>query len=119
MTAMCVAFGLAATGYFALGQIDDPFGSTVLVACVLAGMGETSALIAGGVLIGQEAPAKNRGAVLGTYSLMGAMGIMLLTLVGGILFDRLGRTAPFTMMGCINLVVLVSALILRSSPRRK
>jgi MFS family permease len=118
MTAMCVAFGLAAAGYFALGQIDDPFGSMVLVACVLAGMGETSALIAGGVLIGQEAPAESRGAVLGTYSLMGAMGIMVLTLIGGILFDRLGRTAPFTMMGWINLVVLAAALILRRSARR-
>ena len=73
--------------------------------------------LAGGVLIGQEAPAKSRGAVLGTYSLMGAVGIMLLTFVGGILFDRLGRTAPFTMMGCINLAVFAAALILRSRSR--
>lgn len=119
MTAMCVAFGLATIGYFALGQIDDPFGKTILIACVLAGMGESSVLIAGGTLIGQEAPAKARGAVLGTYSLMGAAGIMILTFVGGFLFDKVGKTAPFIMMGCINLAVLTAALLLRNAENRK
>lgn len=113
MTAMCIAFGLATVGYFALGQIENPFGSLIFIACVLAGMGESSAMVAGGVLIGQEAPARSRGAVLGTYSLMGAAGIMVLTFIGGILFDRLGRTAPFTMMGAINLLVFVGAWVLR------
>lgn len=106
MTAMCVAFGLAAVGYLALGQIEDPFGQMMLVACVLAGIGESSVMIAGGTLIGQEAPAKSRGAVLGTFSLMGTAGIMVLTFTGGVLFDQIGRTAPFTMMGFINLVVM-------------
>ncbi len=119
MTAMCVAFGLATVGYLALGQIDDPFGPMMLGVCVLAGMGESSAMTAGGVLIGQEAPARSRGAVLGTYSLMGAAGIMVLTFIGGIIFDEIGKTAPFTMMGCINLVILVAALYLRRSALRE
>ncbi|MDJ0929294.1 MAG: MFS transporter [Gammaproteobacteria bacterium] len=113
MTAMCVAFGLASVGYFALGQIDNPFGSAMLVACVLAGMGESSAVVAAGVLIGQEAPARSRGAVLGTFSLMGAFGIMLLTFTGGVVFDAIGQTAPFTMMAIINFAVLLAALTLR------
>lgn len=114
MTAMCVAFGLATLGYLALGQIDNPFGGApMLLACVLVGMGESSAVISGGVLVGQEAPARSRGAVLGTFSLMGAAGIMLLTFTGGIVFDRFGQTAPFTMMGLVNGVVLIAALILR------
>jgi len=119
MTAMCVAFGLATVGYFALGQIDDPFGKLILIACVLAGVGEASAMIAGGVMIGQEAPALTRGAVLGTYSLMGALGIMLLTLVGGFLFDTVGKTAPFIMMGFINLAVFAGALWLRRADARR
>ena len=120
MTAMCVAFGLATVGYFSLGMIVDPFGQLVIIACVLAGMGESSAMIAGGVLVGQEAPAKNRGAVLGTYSLVGAAGIMVLTFIGGQLFDHVGKTAPFIMMGFINLFVLCGALYLRqSSPAKR
>lgn len=113
MTGMCVAFGLATVGYLALGQIDDPFGPMMLVACVLVGMGESSAVVSAGVLIGQEAPAHSRGAVLGTFSLMGATGIMLLTFLGGVVFDQLGQTAPFTMMGIVNLAVFGGAMYLR------
>jgi MFS family permease len=120
MTAMCLAFGLATAGYLALGIITDPFvGNAIVIACVLAGMGESSAMTAGGVLIGQEAPITSRGAVLGTYSLMGALGIMVLTFTGGFLFDHMGRTAPFIMMGCINLVILVATLSLRRSSMGK
>lgn len=118
MTAMCLAFGLAAAGYLSLGLIEDPFGGMIVVACVLAGMGESSAMTAGGVMIGQEAPASSRGAVLGTYSLMGALGIMALTFVGGQLFDRVGSAGPFVMMGCVNLVVLTGVLVLRRSALR-
>jgi len=110
MAAMCVAFGLATIGYLALGQIEDPYGPLMIVACVLVGMGESSAVVAGGVLIGQEAPAASRGAVLGTFSLMGALGIMLLTFAAGFAFDRIGQTAPFTMMGFVNLAVFFAAL---------
>ena len=119
MTAMCIAFGLATLGYFAIGQIDDPFGRWIPLACILVGMGESSAMIAGGVMIGQEAPAKARGAVLGTYSLMGAAGIMILVFIGGFLFDKVGKTAPFIMMGFINLVVLAGALWFRQADARK
>jgi predicted MFS family arabinose efflux permease len=66
------------------------------------------------VLIGQEAPAEARGAVLGTFSLCGACGIMLLTFAGGVVFDRFGPTAPFIMMAVINFAVLAGALALRS-----
>ncbi len=113
MTSMCIAFGLATIGYFSLGLISDPFGSFIILACILAGMGEASAMVAGGVLIGQEAPARIRGVVLGTFSLMGTAGIMVLSFIGGRVFDGIGPTAPFVMMGIVNLIVFVSALSMR------
>jgi hypothetical protein len=33
--------------------------------------------------------------------------------VGGIIFDQIGRTAPFTLMGILNLALLSLALITR------
>jgi MFS family permease len=117
LTAMCIAFGLAGFGYLALGFIADPFGSMMLAACLFAGMGESSVLVASGVLIGQEAPARDRGAVLGTFSLLGAAGIMLLTFTAGVVFDLVGRTAPFIMMGCLNCVIVLLALSMRLSER--
>ncbi len=117
LTGMCLAFGLATFGYFSLGLIDDPFGKLMLVACLFVGVGESSVMVAGGVMVGQEAPAECRGAVLGTFSLLGALGMMLLTFTGGIIFDQLGRTAPFIMMGTVNALVLLAALVLRRSER--
>jgi len=46
---------------------------------------------------------------------MGAAGIMVLTFIGGLLFFHLGKSAPFTMMGCINFVILVAAFMMRRS----
>jgi MFS family permease len=113
LTGVCVAFGLATVGYLLLGQVSDPFGLWMIPAAILVGMGEGSAMVSSAVLVGQEAPADGRGAALGAASLMGALGIMLLTLAGGFLFDEVGRTAPFTMMGLINFAVLAAALVVR------
>ncbi len=120
MTAMCLAFGMATIGYFALSQVADPFGGWfMLPACVLVGIGEGCAIVAGGVLIGQEAPARIRGAVMGTFSLMGAAGMLTILLVGGTIFDNIGRTAPFLMMALINAAVFVGAVAVRSADRRQ
>ena len=113
LTSMCIAFGLATVGYLSLGMVTDPFGVFIIFACIMAGVGESSALVGGGVMIGQEAPPETRGAVLGTFSLMGGIGIMSLTFLGGILFDQIGPTAPFVMMGIINFLVFGAALYAR------
>jgi len=113
LTGVCLAFFLAALGYSALGQVDDPFGPWMLPAAILAGLGEASAVVTAGVLIGQEAPPPLRGTVIGTFGLCGALGIICLTFAGGQVFDAFGRHAPFAMMGMVNLVVVALALWVR------
>jgi len=113
LTGVCLAFFLAGLGYSALGQVDDPFGPWMLPAAILAGLGEASAVVAAGVLIGQEAPAPLRGTVIGTFGLCGSLGIICLTFAGGQVFDTFGRHAPFAMMGIVNLAVVALALWVR------
>jgi MFS family permease len=113
LTGVCLAFALAGLGYSALGQVHDPFGSWMLPAAMLAGIGEASAVVAAGVLIGQEAPAATRGTIIGTFGLCGSLGIICLTFAGGQVFDTLGRNAPFAMMGIVNLAVMAVALFVR------
>ncbi|KAF2438800.1 MFS general substrate transporter [Karstenula rhodostoma CBS 690.94] len=48
-----------------------------------------------------------KGAIAGTYSLLGGFGILLLTKAGGALFDSRGPGAPFYMMAGFNGVLLV------------
>ncbi|MDP6436914.1 MAG: MFS transporter [Gammaproteobacteria bacterium] len=113
VTGVIVAFTLAAIGYTAFGLMDDPFSNRIILPAVLVGMGEISTIIAGNALIGQSAPAAVRGAVLGSYALCGALGILIATSIGGRVFDLLAPGAPFVQMGIINALVLVGAIYVR------
>jgi MFS family permease len=114
VTGMIIAFSLSAAGYAAMGLIDDPFISIwIIPVCILLGCGETANVVAGGALIGQEAPARIRGSVLGVFNLFGAIGIALCVGLGGWLFDHWYYNAPFMMMGIINFTVLIFAVWVR------
>lgn len=117
ITSLCIALLLAAAGYSLMGLIDDPLGREMIYACILMGMGEVSVLIAAGALMGQEANAANRGAVVGVYGVLGGVGILFATFVGGIVFDNIGRTAPFVMMGVLNFLLFLVAFRLRQQTR--
>jgi nitrate/nitrite transporter NarK len=82
----------------------------MILAAMLAGIGEASAVVSAGVLIGQMAPAPIRGTVIGTASLAGSLGMICLTFAGGQLFDAMAPSAPFAMMGMVNFAVVSAAL---------
>ena len=53
-------------------------------------------------------PRRNlKGSIAGVYSLVGGIGILLLTKAGGVLFDRVSSVAPFAMLAGFNLLLLV------------
>jgi len=114
VTGMIIAFSLSTIGYAAMGMIGDPFVSVWLIpACIILGFGETANVVAGSALIGQEAPARIRGSVLGVFNLFGAVGIAGCVGLGGYLFDHWYYNAPFMMMGIINGSVLLLAIWVR------
>ncbi len=113
MTAICIALGIAAIGYSVMGQVSNPMGPGAIPLAILLGMGEISVIIAGGSLLGQEAKASLRGAVVGAFNLFGAVGIVVASGLGGWVFDNIGQGAPFKLMGLLNGVLLVFAIIVR------
>jgi MFS family permease len=115
-----VAFAmvLAGVGYFSLYLIDDPLGPQMWIAAVLVGMGEMSANLASLTLIGSEAPEKGRGAVIGMFSLCGALGILAIAKFGGILSGIYGTIAPFVLVAVANIVVLLFALLVYFATRK-
>ncbi len=113
VTALCLALGLAGAGYLLLGNVEDPFAAAFIPVAILVGMGEVSVIVTAGALLGQEARRDLRGSIVGLYSAIGGVGILFATGVGGIIFDQLGRTAPFTLMGVLNLVLLALGLLVR------
>lgn len=114
VTVMIVGFLLAAAGYGWIGSIDDPAATAAIPALILLGVGQSSAVLASTLLLGQEAPPQIRGSVFGVQSFCGALGILTISIAGGRLFDAVGPGAPFAVMGVVNGAVCLWAIALRS-----
>lgn len=56
-----------------------------------------------------------KGSIAGVYSLCGGAAILILTKVGGLLFDKVSHGAPFYMMAVFNAVWLVASLFMDAS----
>jgi len=113
VTGLCIALTMAAIGYAAMGLFADPFDGSMFALAILLGAGEVSVIVTAGSLLGQEAGWKKRGAVVGVFNLMGGIGIMTVSYFGGIIFDEIGRSAPFTVMGILNGILLIAGLVVR------
>jgi len=114
VTAMAIGASLGAAGFTATWLVDDPLAPAAIPFFLLLGIGQMSCFAAAQALIGQEAPLKERGAVLGTFGLCGAAGIMLATGVGGWLFDTWMHAGPFVVVGFANAIIIVLALVVRT-----
>ncbi len=80
---LLIAMVLATIGYYTIGNVSDPFDMPVmLTATFILGIGEISAIVVCNVLLGQEAPAKIRGACVGVFGLVGTTGILFAVFVG-------------------------------------
>jgi MFS family permease len=117
---MLIAMTLAAIGYYVIGQVDDPYNMPVMMtATFILGIGEISAVVVGNALLGQEAPARIRGASVGVFGLVGTAGILFATYFGGQVFDAFGYGTPFSMMAGVNALIAVWALILCLTGRHR
>jgi predicted MFS family arabinose efflux permease len=52
---------------------------------------------------------------VGVFTLTGAIGILIASVVGGYLFDHWLKSGPFVFFGIISFAVLIWALLLRRS----
>ncbi|KAK9852646.1 Major facilitator superfamily [Penicillium brevicompactum] len=72
---------------------------------------EGQSLLGGSVNRRLEHLSHLKGSIAGVYSLYGGAGILLLTKVGGLLFDELSTSTPFFIMAGFNGILLVTGLI--------
>jgi MFS family permease len=113
LTAVAVALSIAAVAYFWVGFSPSPIVSAFIPAAILLGIGEFSAIMSGAALVGQTAPKDIRGSVIGMFNFCGSIGILCITLIGGIVFDAWMPGAPFVIVGVFNLVVCIVATLVR------
>jgi len=113
VTATIIALTLATAGYLSMGIITSPLDFAMLPYFIVISLGSSFMLKSSLALIGQEAPPKERASVITTNSLFGALGILILTVVGGRLYDAWGPWAPFVLAGAYQVVLLIVAIIIR------
>jgi MFS family permease len=116
VSALAVSLLVGAVGYGSTYWLDDPFSLPTIISLVLIGMAEVGCIITSGVLIAEQAPDRLRGSVVGVFTLTGAIGILVASVVGGYLFDHWLKTGPFVFFGIIAALVLLWALLLRRRP---
>jgi MFS family permease len=111
--ALAVATLIGAVAYSAMMLVNDPLGKGLLLIAALLGAAQISGLITSQVLIAQYAPPEIRGSVMGVFGLCGALAQIVLAKSGGALFDRWTEAAPFLLVGLLNLLVTIIALLAR------
>jgi len=116
VTALAISLMVGAVGYGSTYWLDDPFSLPTIISLILIGMAEVGCIITSGVLIAEQAPDRLRGSVVGVFTLTGAVGILVASVVGGYLFDHWLKTGPFVFFGIISALVLLWALLLRRRP---
>jgi len=114
VTALLIALFITFIGYCSTYLISDPFGSGMMVVVVLIGLSEIGAIITSGVLISQQTPEQNRGAVIGIFNLCGAIGILVSSVAGGYLYDHWDQSGPFVFVGCCGLIVFIWGLVVKN-----
>jgi MFS family permease len=113
VTALIVCMALASIGYLSLGLVGNPHQPASIIFFILLGIGQISSFLGAQSLIGQEAPKAERGSVIGIFNICGAAGILVITTIGGRLFDSMSPKAPFIVVGAINLLVMLGAIYVR------
>lgn len=113
VTGMGLAMLLASIGYASMGLISSPLDNSALPFFIILAIGQGSAIIASVTLVGQEASPEERGTVIATNGWFGAVGILVASLLGGILFDRIDPSAPFVMIGAFQAAVFLFAVFVR------
>lgn len=113
VTAMVIAMSLGTVAYGSMYFVDSPLNYSNLPFFILISASAIGTVIATSSLIGQEAPMRQRGTVIGFSAFFGAVGILAATKFGGQLFDVMGPRGPFLLIAAAHATLLLAAITVR------
>ena len=108
---LMLALALCVVAYGAMYFVESPLDLKILPLFAVLGCAMAAAMMSSMALIGQEAPPRERGAVIGLMSMFGSVGIIVAAGVGGALFSASTPWAPFLLMAGAQAVLIVWALL--------
>jgi MFS family permease len=92
--------------------ITDVFGIWMYLLVAFIGATESALIVCGQAILGEEAPVDLRGSALGIFYFSGTLGVVVMSVVAGFLFDRIGYAAPFVLIGLLNLSFAAMGFVL-------
>ena len=95
--------------------VGDVFSVGMYVVVGAIGVAESALIVCGQSMLGEEAPPDLRGSAMGIFYFCGTLGVVMMSSIAGLLFDKIGYAAPFVMVGLLNLVFagLGAVMVLR------
>ncbi|MFI6604717.1 MFS transporter [Nonomuraea sp. NPDC050536] len=108
-----LAQAVAAVAYLSSLLVSDPLGPGMMLVAALIGLGEIGVITTAGPLLAQQVPGRLRGSSFGVQTLCGAIGIFVISGIGGWLYDLWRPAAPFALSGVCGLLVVLFGLAVR------
>lgn len=91
--------------------VDSVSGWAIFALAAFIGLTENAQTISQQAFFGQEAPAHLRGTAYGLLAFFGTGSVVVISLIAGYLFDLVGPTAPFVLIGGLHILFSVLALL--------
>ncbi|WP_373987317.1 MFS transporter [Duganella sp. BuS-21] len=116
---LVLSLALTGTSLCATLFISDVMGLGIHLVVAAIGITESALIISSQSVFGEEAPGELRGAAMGMFSMVGIVSVVFISFIGGHLFDSVGYSAPFVLVGILNLLfaVLGAYLVFKSGDR--
>ena len=107
-----IAVLLRATCSYAFMFMTNPESVMAMAICVMLIVFTMLEAISIEVLFFRGMPNNIRGTMMGCFAFFGQIGTLLFTLIGGQMFDRIGRNSPFVFIGIMDTFLLILTLVM-------
>nr|KAJ3418993.1 hypothetical protein HK105_007548 [Polyrhizophydium stewartii] len=109
---LLIASVMAMVGYFLLFLSTDPHSKMNYFTAFLVGVGEIGMVTLSLTFVtASSVPREARGGVAGVSSLFGAVGILIITKLGGYLFDSWSSGAPFFVVSVMHILCIGATIV--------
>jgi len=107
-----IAFTIRGACGYTFMFMNDPRSPFAITICCLLILFTVLEAISIEVLLFRGMPSQIRGTMMGAFSFFGMLGTLLFTLIGGQMFDRIGRNSPFVFLAIMDSFLVLLTLFM-------
>lgn len=113
---LIASLGVATVAYASTALVHNVLGWGLYAVTVAIAISDSMQSVSSQSLLGQESPPELRGSTYGLFALIGVSSVILVSVVSGYLFDKVGYNAPFLLIAMLSFLFMLLALWLVRRP---